>query len=131
MKSPAIIRILSLILFLILIVQLVGLAQEKAEIFKNDQAVYVIAWKTRGYYDRDLMDQLHRNTSQKSRNQIAKQADAIAGRLTLGNARMERTTLDRPAPFLLPNERSDEDLREKIEEQFRKQKKFRLVDTPE
>ncbi|MBO0721532.1 MAG: hypothetical protein J2P41_11965, partial [Blastocatellia bacterium] len=35
------------------------------------------------------------------------------------------------APFILPNEGSDEDLRERIEEQFRKQKKFRLVDTPE
>jgi len=131
MKSPAQLRFITVLLFLLLAGDLAARAQQKAEIFKSDQAVYVLAWKKRGYYDRDLMDQLHRNTSQKSRNQISKQAEAIAGRLTLGNTRMERTTLDRPAPFILPNEGSDENLREKIEEQFRKHKKFRLVDAPE
>jgi hypothetical protein len=105
--------------------------QERPDIFRSEQSVFILAWKKRGYYDRDLMDQLHRNASQKSRDQIARQADAIADRmmdrLTLGRTRAERVVLDRPAPFILPAGGSDEDLREKIEEQFRKQKKFKLV----
>jgi hypothetical protein len=106
-------------------------AQERPDIFRSDQSVFILAWKKRGYYDRDLMDQLHRNTSQKSRNQVAKDVDAISGRITLGRSRAERVVLDRPAPFILPGGGSDEDLREKIEEQFRKQKKFKLVDAAE
>jgi hypothetical protein len=132
MKLPAQKRIISLLLFL-MVTGMGGAAyaQERPETFKNDQSVFIMAWKKRGYYDRDLMDQLHKNSSQKSRNQIAKQADAIAGRLTLGNSRMERATLDRPAPFILPAGGSDDDLREKIEEQFIKQKRFKLVAAPE
>jgi hypothetical protein len=130
MKLPAQILFISLLVFLV-VAHLPANAQDKHEVFKSDQSVFILAWKKRGYYDRDLMDQLHRNTSQKSRNQITKQAEAIAGRLTLGNSRMERTVLDRPAPFILPGGGSDEELRVKIEEQFRRQKRFKLVEAPE
>src|SRR5262245_50871440 len=107
MKSPAQILFISLLVFLV-VAHLPAYAQDKHEVFNSEQTVFILAWKKRGYYDRDLMDQLHRNTSQKSKNQIAKQAEAIAGRLTLGNTRMERTVLDRPAPFILPGGGSDE-----------------------
>jgi hypothetical protein len=105
-------------------------AQERPA-FRSNQSIFILAWKKRGYYDRDLMDQLHRNTSQKKRDQIGRDADMISGRLTLGRTRADRVILDRPAPFILPAGGSDEDLREKIGEQFRKQKKFRLVDALE
>jgi hypothetical protein len=133
MKRSAQIQFLSLLFFLMVLVigGQAAYAQEKPDIFRSDQSVFILAWKKRGYYDRDLMDQLHRKSSQKSRNQIAREADAIADRmtdrLTLGRSRAERVVLDRPAPFILPAGGSDEDLREKIEEQFRKQKKFKLV----
>jgi hypothetical protein len=142
MKRRAPIQFIS-ILFLLLITGQTGhraqrdhsgqaaYAQEKPDIFRSDQSVFILAWKKRGYYDRDLMDQLHRNTSQKSRDQIARDADVISGRITLGRSRAERVVLDRPVPFILPGGGSDEDLREKIGEQFRKQKKFKLVDTVE
>jgi hypothetical protein len=129
MKSPAQILFSFLLVFPV-VAHLPAYAQDKHEVFKSEQSVFILAWKKRGYYDRDLMDQLHRNTSQKSKNQIAKGAEAIAGRLTLGNSRMERTVLDRPAPFILPGG-SDVELTERIEEQFRKQKRFKLVDAPE
>jgi hypothetical protein len=129
-KRPSQIQFLSL-LFILVITGQAASAQEKPEVFRSEQSVFILAWKKRGYYDRDLMDQLHRNTSQKTRDQVASQADAISGRITLGRSRMERVTLDRPAPFILPSGGSDEDLQEKIEEQFRKQKKFKLVDAVE
>ncbi len=142
MKNPAQIQLLSLLFILVITGQTshrklsgylgqVANAQEKPDIFRSDQSVFILAWKKRGYYDRDLMDQLHRHSSKKSRNQIATQADAISGRLTLGNTRMERVILDRPAPFILPGGGSDEELLEKIVEQFRKQKKLKLVDAAE
>jgi hypothetical protein len=134
MKRPAQIQFLSL-LFILVITGQAAYAQEKPGTFRNDQSVFILAWKKRGYYDRDLMDQLHRNTSQKSRDRISRDADVISGqitdRLTLGRTRADRVVLDRPAPFILPAGGSDEDLREKIEEQFRKQKKFKLVDAVE
>jgi hypothetical protein len=134
MKRSVKIQFFSL-LFMLVIMGQAAYAQERPDIFRSDQSVFILAWKKRGYYDRDLMDQLHRGTSQKSRNQIAKELDAISGqisdRITLGRSRAERVVLDRPAPFILPGGGSDEDLREKIEEQFRKQKKFKLVDSVE
>jgi hypothetical protein len=134
MKRSVQIQFFSL-LFILVIMGQAAYAQERADIFRSDQSVFILAWKKRGYYDRDLMDQLHRGTSQKSRNQIAKELDAISGqisdRITLGRSRAERVVLDRPAPFILPGGGSDEDLREKIQEQFRKQKKFKLVDAVE
>jgi hypothetical protein len=134
MKRPAQIQFLSL-LFILVIAGQAAYAQEKTGTFRSDQSVFILAWKKRGYYDRDLMDQLHRNKSQKDRDQIARAADAISGqitdRLTLGRTRAGRVVLDRPAPFILPAGGSDEDLQEKIGEQFRKQKKFKLVDAVE
>jgi hypothetical protein len=134
MKRAAQIQFLSL-LFILAITGQAADAQERPDIFTSDQSVFILAWKKRGYYDLDLMDQLHRNTSQKSRNQVAKDVDAISDRLTnritLGGSRAARVVLDRPAPFILPAGGSDEDLRGKIEEQFRKQKKFKLVDAAE
>jgi hypothetical protein len=130
MKRALQIQFLSL-LFILAIMGQAAYSQERPDVFRSDQSVFILAWKKRGYYDRDLMDQLHRNTSRKSRGQVAREADAISGRITLGRTRLERVTLDRPAPFILPNGGSDEDLQEKIEEQFRKQKKFKLVDAAE
>jgi hypothetical protein len=130
MERPAPIQLLSLLIFLIVAGQ-ATYAQEKPDIFRSDQSVFIVVWKKRGYYDRDLVDQLHRNASQKSRNRVARQVDAISGRITLGGSRAERVILDRPAPFILPGGGSDEDLQGRIEEQFRKQKKFKLVDTAE
>ncbi|MCI0337913.1 MAG: hypothetical protein L0226_10070 [Acidobacteria bacterium] len=117
----------------LLIITLAGYAQQRSETdaFRSDQSVFIVTWKKRGYYDRDLMEKLHRNLSERARVQSSRQDNLNTGRPMLDRSHSERKTLDRPTPFILPGGGSDEELKMKVEEQFRKQKRLRLVDSAE
>jgi hypothetical protein len=118
----------SLFIFLPLLNPPIGYAQQASETgsFRNDQSVYIVTWKRRGYYDRDLMAQLHRNLSQRVRIEAGGRFDS--NRRTLDRYQ-ERTILDRATPYILPGEWTDHELKMRIEEQFTKQKKFRLAES--
>ncbi len=118
----------SLFIFLPHLNLLIGYAQQLREtvIFRNDQSVYIVTWKRRGYHDRDLMAQLHRNLSERVRVEAGGRFDSNSNRRTLDRYQ-ERTILDRASPYILPGEGADEELKMRIEEQFTKQRKFRLA----
>ncbi|MCI0664062.1 MAG: hypothetical protein L0220_23650 [Acidobacteria bacterium] len=67
--------------------------------------------------------QLHRRLSKGTRVQAEKRLDATS--------QTDRPTLNRPTPFIVPGGDADEDLKLIIEDQFKKQKQFRIVDSAE
>jgi hypothetical protein len=120
------------LIFSFLMIVIVGSAQQVHEngVFRNEQSLYIVTWKRRGYYDRDLMAQLHRNLSQRVKIEAGGRFGSNSNRRTLDRDQ-ERTTLDRPSPYILPGEGTDNELKIRVEEQFTKQKKFRLADSLE
>jgi hypothetical protein len=87
------------------------------------QAVYIVAVKKNGGTDTELMRQLHRRLSKGLKAQVNRRIDS--------SVQSERQTLERPVPFIVPGADADEDLKAIIEEQFIKQRKFRIVDSAE
>lgn len=100
--------------------------------FAANQSVYIIAVKTPVPQDPSIWMQLHRNNKRPPgfiHNPASSQNDS--GRATLERAPGERTTLERETPLrrILPP--TEPQLKKLVEEEFLKQKKFRLADSPE
>lgn len=100
--------------------------------FAANQSVYVIAVKTPLPQDPSIWMQLHRNNTRppgfihgpaSSRND--------SERATLERTPSERTTLERETPLRRALPPTEPQLKKLIEEEFLKQKKFRLADSPE
>jgi hypothetical protein len=89
----------------------------------KNQAIYIVAVKKNGHSDPELMLELHRRLSKGVRAQAARRIDSTS--------QTERQTLTRPTPFIVPGGDADENLKLVIEDHFRKQKQFRIVDQAE
>lgn len=127
-------RTMTALIALVLLVFPPAIAQEKladdAFRFKPGQSVYVIAVKSRAPQDRSFWQNLNRNLSKSPQGQMPP-APANNNRATLEREDTGRPTLDRAAPsrrVMLPEELS---LKKQIEDEFLKQKNFKLADSPE
>ena len=101
--------------------------------FAANQSVYIIAVKTPAPKDPSIWMQLHRNNTRPP-SHIPTQAGSQnnpSGRATLERSATERATLERETPLrrILPP--TEPQLKKLVEEEFLKQKKFRLADSPE
>lgn len=100
--------------------------------FAANQSVYVIAVKTPVPQDPSVWMQLHRNNTRPPgfiHTPASSQNDSK--RATLERAPEERTTLERETPLRRALPPAEPQLKKLVEEEFLKQKKFRLADSPE
>lgn len=100
--------------------------------FAANQSVYVIAVKTPVPQDPSIWMQLHRNNTRPPgfiHTPASSQNDS--GRATLERTPEERTTLERETPLRRALPPTEPQLKKLIEEEFLKQKKFRLANSPE
>jgi hypothetical protein len=116
-------RLFSRALFLLIFWSVTLSAQQGLGVITKHQAIYIVAAKKNGHSDPELMLQLHRRLSKGTRTQAEKRFDSTN--------QTERRTLNRPTPFIVPGGDADEDLKLIIEDQFKKQKQFRIVDSAE
>ena len=102
--------------------------------FAANQSVYVIAVKSSVPHDPNIWLQLHRKTAQFppgfGQRNTSSQTDS-SGRATLERSPTERTTLERETSTRRVLPPPEPQLKKLIEEEFLKQKKFKLADSPE
>lgn len=102
--------------------------------FTAGQSLYVIAVKSAVKPGIETWEKLNRNMPNPP-NHVQTRASSFGndplGRQTLEKSPTERTTLDRTEPIRRVLPPSDPELKQMVEEEFRKQKKFKLVDSPE
>jgi hypothetical protein len=100
--------------------------------FTANQSVYVIAVKSAAPRDPSVWMQLHRNSMPPGQVQTraSSQTDP-SGRATLERSATERNTLEREAPIRRVLPPIEPGLQKLIAEEFLKQKKFKLADSPE
>jgi len=97
--------------------------------FKPGQSVYVIAVKSRAPRDRTVWQNLSRNMP-KTRQAGTLPSSANDKRATIERGNADRLTLDRqPEHRILPPE--EPNLKKRIEDEFLKQKSFKLAESPE
>jgi len=97
--------------------------------FKPGQSVYVIAVKSRAPRDRSLWENLNRNRL-KSGQGMTIHAPA-SERATLERGETERQTLERTSPSRRVLPPTEPALKKQIEDEFLKQKNFKLAASPE
>ncbi len=102
--------------------------------FAANQSVYIIAVKSAVPHDPSIWMQLHRKTTQFppgfGQPNASSQTNS-SGRATLERSPTERTTLERETPVRRVLPPPEPKLKKLIEDEFLKQKKFKLADSPE
>ncbi len=102
--------------------------------FSANQSVYVIAVKSAVPRDANVWMQLHRKMTQFppgfGQPNASSQTDS-SGRATLERSPTERTTLERETPIRRVLPPPEPQLKKLIQDEFLKQKKFKLADSPE
>lgn len=104
--------------------------------FRAGQSVYVITVKTAAPRDPSVWRQLHRNYFKGNpppsmHSGTLPPNSSSDDRVTLEKAPTERTTLERTAPTRRVLPPGDPTLKQRIEDEIRRQKKFSLADSPE
>lgn len=132
--------------FLILTLQAAAQEKPAADDFKftSGQSVYVIAVKSPAKPGIETWEKLNRNmpkppnhhqthASSFGNDPLGRQTleREIKERPLLEKSQSERTTLDRTEPIRRVLPPPDPELKQLVEEEFRKQKKFKLADSPE
>lgn len=121
------------LLALLVLAALPVLAQDKLAEgefqFRPTQSVYVIAVKSRAPRDRTVWENLNRNLPQA---RMGGGATVVTGnRATLERENPDRPTLERSTPSRRVLPPSEPSLKKQIEDEFLKQKKFKLAESPE
>lgn len=99
--------------------------------FAANQSVYVIAVKSPAPIDRSTWEKLNRNLPKRNQSSSFPSNNDSSGRATLQRTQPERQTLERNEPTRRVLPPPEPQLKKMIEEEFLKQKKFKLAESPE